>query len=77
MGGNDCVNLVANRLADNGTKQEIADCSPLALTMQKDGLGSVAAGSKQDHDRDNEFWIVEEHQEWGGDDDETESCDGL
>lgn len=77
MSGNGRINLVTNRLAENGSQQKIADYPPLALAMQQDGLGNVAAGGKQDHDRDDELGIVEEHQERCSDDDETETRDGL
>ena len=66
----------------NGLPREHAEIHPadereICLLSHEEALHGVAAAREQQHDRNGQFWLVEEHEEGRGNDDETEARDGL
>jgi hypothetical protein len=49
----------------------------ICLLSHEKALHGIAAAREQQHDRHGELRLVEEHEEGGGNDDETEARDGL
>ena len=75
--GDICEEEKTEGLTEQHTEIERSDERIVCLPPHEKTLHRVAAARDEQHDGDSELWLVKEHEQGGGDDDETKSRDGL